>query len=493
MGESLKSEHIVREYLLGRVSDEATLEGLEELLFSDEEFCSQVALAEDGLINDYVFGRLDPADTESFRATLTTNPERVFKLKLTEALRAKALARDMKMAKDKPSFFSSIILFFRQPVYAGAFALLLIAVVALAVYFTRKSNPDELAELRSIYQRERPTETRISNFDYAPLAQLRGAAELREKNRLRRIENGLIEDTEKNSNAQTHHALGVFFLTQQKYVEAIKEFETALKFVGNNAQIHNDLGAAYFELAKTAPQEKRYEPLAHALEEFTRATELDGNLLEALFNKSLALQELRMPREAKKSWTLYLQKDPSSPWAAEARKNLARIEGEQALSRTRKQLLGKQILLDFLTAYRNHDEARTQRIHDETKGLLNESAVALQLSRRYLTAKQQGEAAEAKESIEALAHIGSFEQTQNSEFFFLSWPASTRMSRPIRSNGSCGQKTSSSLGRPWSPGNTWSRVISRKPYRSLKRADSCSQKSVMFAKLPSPRIGSFSC
>ena len=195
--------------------------------------------------------------------------------------------------------------------------------MGLALYLSRRSNPDELAELRSIYQQARPTETRISEFGYAPFTQLRGAPEPGDKKRLRRIENNLIEATEKNPNAQTHHALGVFYLTQQKYRDAIKEFESALKFADKNAQIHNDLGAAHFELAKTEPKEKRLEELAQSLEEFTKATELDGNFLEALFNKSLALQELGMPREAKESWTLYLQKDPSSPWADEARKNLA--------------------------------------------------------------------------------------------------------------------------------------------------------------------------
>ncbi len=48
MAESLQNENTIREYLLGRVSDETTLEGIEELLFTDEEFCSEVALAEDG-------------------------------------------------------------------------------------------------------------------------------------------------------------------------------------------------------------------------------------------------------------------------------------------------------------------------------------------------------------------------------------------------------------------------------------------------------------
>lgn len=413
MGESLNSEKTVREYLLGRVSDETTLEGIEEMLFTDEEFCSQVALAEDGLINDYVFGRLDDEDAESFRATLPADPERRFKLELTQALRERALARNLKVAQDQPSFLASLKAFFRQPMYAGALAVLLIAVVSLAVYLTRRSNPDDLAELRSIYQQARPTESRISEFGYAPLPQLRGAPEPGEQRRLRRIENSLIEATEKNPNAQTHHALGVFYLTQQKYREAIKEFESALKSGDQSARLHNDLGAAHFEQARTGTKEKKLEELAQSLEAFTKATELDSNLLEALFNKSLALQELGLPRQAKESWTLYLQKDPSSPWAEEARKHLTRIESEQTLFKT-----DADVLSDFLVAYRNHDEARAQKIHNETKGLLRGATVPLQLSRRYLLARRMGNDAEAKESIEALTHIGNSERAQNGDSFF---------------------------------------------------------------------------
>ncbi len=412
MGDSLHSEKTVREYLLGRVSDETTLERIEELLFTDEEFCSQVALTEDEIINDYVLGRLDDADAESFRASLLADPERRFRLELTQALREKALARNLTAAAGKPSFFTSFKAFLRQPMYAGAFAVLLIAVVGFAVYLTRRGKPDELAELRSIYPR--PTETRISEFGYAPLAQVRGAPEPGETNRLRLIEISLIEATEKTPNAQTHHALGIFDLTQRKYPEAIKEFQAALKFADRNARIHNDLGAVYFELSKTGPKERKLEDLAQALEEFTKATEFDNGLLEALFNKSLALQEWPLPREAKESWKLYLQKDPSSPWADEARKNLRRIESAQALDKS-----DQEVLSDFLTAYHNQDNARAEKIHNETKGLLKGPAVALQLSRRYLIAKQRGEEGEAKESLDAMALIGSFEQAQHSEFFFL--------------------------------------------------------------------------
>lgn len=414
MGDSLHTEKTVREYLLGRVSDEATLEGIEELLFTDEDFCSQVALTEDGIINDYVLGRLDDTDAESFRATLATNPERRFKLELTQALRDKAMARDTQSAEDKPSFFAALAASFRQPVYAGAFAVLLIGAVSLAVYLSRRGAPDDLAELRSIYQQARPTEARISEFGYAPLIQLRGAPDAGETNRLRRIENRLSEAAEKNSNAPAHHALGVFFLTQKRYPEAVKEFQTALKYADGNAKIHNDLGSAYFEQAKTKPEGKQLEDQEHSLEEFTKANELDGNLLEALFNKSLALQELGMPREARASWALYLQKDSSSPWADEARKHLAQLESAQILEKP-----DELVLADFLAAYRNHDEARARTIHNQTKGLLRGPALVLQLSRRYLIAKQHGNDAEASESQEALAFIGNFEQAHHSEFFFL--------------------------------------------------------------------------
>lgn len=417
MGKSLKSDETVREYLLGRVSDETVLERLEDMLFTDEEFCSQVALAEDVIINDYVFDRLNVRDAESFRATLASNSERRFKLDITRALREKALAVKAQAPETKPSFLTAIKAFISQPKYAGAFAVLLIAAVSLTLYFRFGGGADQLAELRSMYRRERPVEPRISTFAYAPLGRLRGAQEPREPNeqkRLRRIENTLSTAEEETPNATTHHALGVFYLTQQKYADAIREFESALKFDDKDAKIHNDLGSAHFELAQNGPKERRFEELAHGLEEFTRATELDSNLLEALFNKSLALQEMGVPREARESWTLYLQKDPSSPWAEEARKKLARIESAQSLFKS-----DQEVLADFLTAYRNHDDARAQTIHNNTKGLLLGAAVPFQLTRRYLLALQHRDDAEAQESIEALSFIGRYEQAQHADLFFI--------------------------------------------------------------------------
>ena len=416
MDQSLKSDQSIREYLLGRVSDETTLSGIEELLFTDEAFCSQVALVEDGLINDYVCGFLNDADAADFRATVAGNPERSFKVQLTQAVRERALAVKPERAPQRASVLDALKAFFRQPMYVGAFAVLLVAVLISAFYLTRRNNNrDELAELRSLYQQSRPTETRISEFGYAPLSQLRGAPDPADKSRLHRIDNNLSEAVEKTPNAQTHHALGVFFLTQQKYQEAIAELVAASKLADQDAKIHNDLGCAYYELARTKPKDQQLEDLEHGSDEFSKAMALDGNFLEALFNKSMALQEIGNARQAKESWNLYLSKDASSPWAAEARKNLARLASAQNLEKS-----DERVLVDFLTAYRNHDEALAQRIHDETKGLLRGPALALQLSRRYLIARQNGAAAAANESLAALTDIGKLEQTRHAEFFFLS-------------------------------------------------------------------------
>jgi len=438
MGESFESAEAVRDYLLGRVSDEATLESIEERLFTDEEFFARVEAAEDELVNDYVLGYLGAAEAARFAASLEGNPERLFKLRLAQGLREKALAeRAAAATKAKgseraggleagPSFLTSLKAFFRRPLYAGAFAALLVAVLAGSIYLFRGGRADELAGLREIYARERPTETRVSGFGYAPHAQLRGDAEARDERRLREIENLLLNEGERRPGARAHHRLGVLYLLRRKLPEAVRELEAAARLDGRDARIRNDLGSAYFETAKVSPRERRYEALGRALEEFTRATELDAGSLEALFNRSLTLQELGLQRQAKESWTLYLQKDSSSQWADEARKNLARLEEARARLKADEGALNRDVLRDFLDAYRARDEARARRIHDETKGLLRGAAVFLQLSRRCLRAKLARDGAAEKESLEALAFVGEFERARHSDFFFLSWPTSTR-------------------------------------------------------------------
>lgn len=411
MNDSLKNEFSIREYLLGRVSDETLLAEYEELLFLNEEFCSLAEIVEDELIEDFVFERLNENDLKDFRKTLGNNRERREKITLTEAIKLKAQKHRI-LEEKSPTFFESLKAFFQKPLNVGSFAVVLIGVLILSVFLINRGQTDEIAELKTIYKQERPNETRISEFDYAPLVVTRGAAEESEKSKLRRIENELLEAAEKNPSAENFYKLGVFYLTQRKFDDAIKELEKAVKLDSKNAKIRNNLGSAYFEKAKNLPNEQKLETLAKALENFSVAFDSDPNLFAALFNKSLCLQELRRYTPAKESWNLYLEKDGKSGWADEARKNLERLEILKTTSKTK-----EQILEDFLAAYRNRDEEKVWKIQSQTRETISGKWIPDQISRRFIEAKIRGDDAIATESIEALKFIGNLEKDKNADFF----------------------------------------------------------------------------
>lgn len=412
MNESLKNEFSIREYLLGRVSDENLLAEYEELLFLDEEFCSLAEIVENALIDAFVFEKLNENDLQDFWKTLVNNRERREKIALTEAIKEKARKCRILEEKKSPTLFESLKAFFQKPLNAASFAVLLVGILILSIFLINRGQTDEIAELKSIYKQERPTETRLSEFDYAPLIVTRGAAEEREKSKLRRIENELLETAEKNPSAENLQKLGVFYITQRKFDDAIKKLEIAVKLDEKNAKLRNDLGAAYFEKSKTQPNEQKLETLARALENFSLAFDYDPNLLAALFNKSLCLQELRRYNPAKESWNLYLEKDSRSGWADEARKNLERLELLNATSKKK-----EQILEDFLVAYRNRDEEKVWNIHSQTRETVSGLWLPDQISRRFIEAKIRGDDATATESIEALKFIGNLEKDKNADFF----------------------------------------------------------------------------
>ncbi|MBK8151134.1 MAG: tetratricopeptide repeat protein [Acidobacteria bacterium] len=298
MNESLKDEIAIREYLLGRVADERELEQFEELLFGDDEFCSLAEIAEDALINDFVLGRLNGRDRADFVKTLDLDADRRSKVAVTREIAARAPQTEM-----APSIWDSVRAFFASPLVAGAFALILIAAFGIWIVL-RDNRPNDLAELRSIYKTERPVESRIADFDYAPLVVTRGAAEEREKNRLRIIENNLLTAVEREpKSAAAHHALGVFYLTQRKFDDAVREFESATKLDPRNSEYLSDLSSGYLEKGRTEPNEKKLETTARALDAAVRALEINPASLPALFNRALSLNELRLFGGARKAWT----------------------------------------------------------------------------------------------------------------------------------------------------------------------------------------------
>jgi CHAT domain-containing protein/tetratricopeptide (TPR) repeat protein len=84
----------------------------------------------------------------------------------------------------------------------------------------------------------------------------------------------------------------------------------------------NDLSVACYEnaLRYDAP-----ELLTDAVTAADRALSLDRDLPEALFNRALMIERLGLLTDARKAWSRYLDVDPSSEWATEARSHLGAL------------------------------------------------------------------------------------------------------------------------------------------------------------------------
>lgn len=87
-----------------------------------------------------------------------------------------------------------------------------------------------------------------------------------------------------------------------------------------NARYLNDVATVQLERARLG---LRPDDLPRALASADRARRLDPSLTEAWFNRALAMTALSLTTDAKSAWADYLQRDPDSPWADEARTRLA--------------------------------------------------------------------------------------------------------------------------------------------------------------------------
>jgi hypothetical protein len=77
----------MRRYLLGDV-DETEREQVEERILCDEAFAERLSIAQDHLIDDYVFDGLSEADRQSFETNFVLNKDRRNKLRIAQALDA---------------------------------------------------------------------------------------------------------------------------------------------------------------------------------------------------------------------------------------------------------------------------------------------------------------------------------------------------------------------------------------------------------------------
>jgi len=328
----------IARYLLGSLSEEERAT-LEEKYFSDDTAFEEMQIAEEELIDQYVRAELSNEDNARFAAMVARSPRlaervefaRVWKDKLSGPVRSAAIIEDASKPVATVHPFLSKSKFSTRNLALAASVIVLIGVLGVWRLFIYEPPIERgLVALQTAYREHRPVEARLSGFNYAPLPNERGSNV--KVDSLQRDLAGtlLISQAVQSPNAQSRHAVGQYYLYERQFSKAIEELTEALTQDPNNARIHSDLGAALLEEGKRqrsgAEQGTEFETFGRSLSHLTKAIEIDESLLEARFNLAMLYQNM-MPTQEANAWREYLKRDNTSAWAEEAKRNLARLEG----------------------------------------------------------------------------------------------------------------------------------------------------------------------
>lgn len=414
----------VRRYLLKQLSGDEQSELEERLLTEDDPF-TEVEIVEDELIDEYLAHKLSPEERERFEEHFLTTPERELKLRSAQAIKRyldgitprqhiwDKLGRLLKPPGKR--FFASPI-----PV---VISILLLAVIGLTVWriaFYRSDLDKGLIALNEAYKQERPIEARLSLLDHAPFENRRGD-EPKPVNslELRRAQIFLTRAEEDQHNPAAYHALGKLYLLQGEPDLAISYLERAANVDAKNAEIYADLGAAFLEKGKRelnqrtpegAEDEKSLEYWARSVEDLKRALEIDPKMLEPLFNLALVHEYQRLTETAKADWRAYLEKDPDSPWAAEAHKHLKNLE-ENEYRPAQNGSVSSEL---FMHAYLATDDATAWEIY-KTNHDASGNNVTNTLIDRVLA--EDARATAHSDNLRALIYLGQLELRKTNDAY----------------------------------------------------------------------------
>jgi CHAT domain-containing protein/Tfp pilus assembly protein PilF len=430
MTQDVTDRNTIKQYLLGKLARDEQSAPVEERLLTDDDFFEEFQLVKEDLIDEYVSGELIGEERARFEQHFLTTPERRESLRQAQALAryaqksvpgANGLA-EKKTTGDIKSRRPRFTWAWLQPATSWKLAASVLLLIGLAfglwrVFLYHSDVKQGLLALNAAYRLQRPVEARVSGLDYAPLANTRGDDKTKaDPTLLRRAERILLDAGNDEPGPDADHALGLFYLTELKFDQAIEQFRKALAINEYDAKLQSDMGAALLEKGKlnqlNREDGKSLEEFAESLEHLNRAIALNDSLLEALFNRALCHQYMPLPQQAAEDWRKYLEKDSQSPWADEARQNLKLIESQKNKTSQNKE----QILQSFLNAYRAGDEETAwQLIHSnrDVTGSFIENA----LLDRYVDMEANADVNEARENLQALSYAGELELKRANDRF----------------------------------------------------------------------------
>jgi CHAT domain-containing protein/lipoprotein NlpI len=412
----------LRQYLLGQLAGEDE-EKVELHLLTDPDYSEELDVIVDELIDQYVEGELATEERERLEQHFFKSQDRVDKLKFALALKRhkSKLRSDERRTRRFSTFYLPI-----------AASILIVAGLSIGIwqmFFYQSDLNKGLVALQTAYRDRRPIEARISGLNYAPAATRRGGPDT--VNYLQRdlAASLLLKAVSDNPSATSHHALGKYYLADQQFDKAINEFNAALSLEPRNARIHADLGAALLEEGKAhgseADQGKQVEDFGKSLGHLNNALELDHTLLEALFNRALLHQYMRLSQQAEEDWRKYLEQDPNSKWADEARQNLKLLEEQQKQTTQSKE----EIFQRFLRNYESRDDEATWGLvssyHNRTGNVIVE-----QLLDAHLEEATKGQKEEAGRNLHLLLYVGELERGRAGDRFFSDLATFYKSARP---------------------------------------------------------------
>lgn len=193
-----------------------------------------------------------------------------------------------------------------------------IAVIGGGLWY-RASISDPVNDLRSIKMSKRYLLPRLTGFPHAEPHIPRGGGERTTDNAIVELDRqiySLRADLGDDNSAKARHARGVSYLIPpsedhaRNLKLAVQELAEAVAAAPKDPKIRNDYAAALYTTGNQT----------EALKQVRIALQQKPDFPEALFNHALILGD---GKEAEAAWQRYLQVDPSSRWAEEARSHLS--------------------------------------------------------------------------------------------------------------------------------------------------------------------------
>jgi tetratricopeptide (TPR) repeat protein len=203
---------------------------------------------------------------------------------------------------------------------AGLAAVALPLLLARGGWFDRRP----VVTLVDAVEGTRTVEARVSGARYAPFVEpVPGHRSDGERSSIVNAVNRVRAAHEDDVDAAARRALGLADLLVGESDAAVVNLAVAAENAPQDAQLANDLAAAYYERSQ---RHQRPDDLPRALGSAQRAIAIAPHLAEAWFNRALAITALGLKAEARAAWQAYLERDRQSAWADEARTRLAGLQ-----------------------------------------------------------------------------------------------------------------------------------------------------------------------